>query len=169
MSSFKTITPQEIPGNLFDRIGKEWALISAQKPDGTVNTMTASWGGTGILWKVPVATIYVRHSRHTFGFVEASDTFTLSFFGEGYRQELAYCGKISGRDEDKIAKCGFTVEREGTAPYFAQAELVVVCRKLYGIDLPPEHFVDKSILDTCYQAGDYHKMYIGEITKVLCK
>lgn len=40
-------------------IGKEWLLITAEK-DGKANTMTASWGGVGVLWGKNVATLYIR-------------------------------------------------------------------------------------------------------------
>ena len=46
--SFKRIAPEELSVNPFSMIGKEWMLITA----GTVsdcNTMTASWGGLGVL------------------------------------------------------------------------------------------------------------------------
>ena len=50
-------------------IGKEWMLITA----GTVsdcNTMTASWGGLGVIWGKPSATVYIRQSRYTKEFVD---------------------------------------------------------------------------------------------------
>ena len=31
------------------------------------NTMTASWGGLGVLWRKPTAAIYVRPQRYTLG------------------------------------------------------------------------------------------------------
>ena len=40
--------------NAFDLIGKEWMLVTAGTED-KFNTMTASWGGVGILWNKPVA------------------------------------------------------------------------------------------------------------------
>jgi hypothetical protein len=55
--------------------------------------------------------------------------------------------------------------RQG-APYFAEAELVLVCRKLYFSDLDPSHFLDQS-LERNYQNKDYHRMYIGEIVEAL--
>ena len=43
----------------FEKIGSEWMLITGEK-DGKVNTMTASWGGVGVLWGKNVATVYIR-------------------------------------------------------------------------------------------------------------
>lgn len=47
--SFKEIKPEELEFNPFTRIGKEWMLITAGSQEG-FNTMTASWGGAGVLW-----------------------------------------------------------------------------------------------------------------------
>ena len=82
----------------FEKIGSEWMLITAQK-DGKVNTMTASWGGIGILWNKPVATAYIRPQRYTKEFVDNNEVFTLSFFGGEYMKEMGYLGRVSGKDE----------------------------------------------------------------------
>ena len=47
--SFKEIKPEELQKNTFQMIGKEWLLVTAEK-DGKANTMTASWGGVGVMW-----------------------------------------------------------------------------------------------------------------------
>ena len=85
-----------------------------------------------------------------------------------YREALRYCGTKSGRDGDKFAATGLTVEKtaEGT-PYPAEANLVLVCRKLYQSTLKEEGFHDRSILADHYPNRDLHDMYIGEILKVL--
>ena len=71
-------------------------------------------------------------------------------------------------DVDKIKACGFT-RREGAggAPYFEQAQVVLVCRKLYWQDLDPTHFLDSAIDGAHYPNHDYHRMFIGEIVEVL--
>lgn len=166
MSELHTIAPMALSENFFQRLHRQWALITAADGDGA-NTMTASWGGVGILWNKPVATVYVRPSRYTFGLIEREAGFSLSFLPEQYRQELSYCGKISGRDEDKIAHCGFTVLRQEGVPYIAQAELVLLCRKLYSQDMDPARFLDPEIDPKNYPDGDYHRIYIGEITGAL--
>ena len=50
----KEIKPEELQKNPFQMIGKEWLLVTAEK-EGKANTMTASWGGVGIMWGKPVA------------------------------------------------------------------------------------------------------------------
>ena len=166
---FKKIEPQALEQNVFSAIGQQWMLITAGTGE-RCNTMTASWGGLGVLWGKNVATAYIRPQRYTFGFVEDNAYFTLAFFGEEFRQALTFCGSESGRNADKIKACGFTVlEGPGGAPYFEQAQVVLVCRKLYWHDLDPAHFLDDSIDGVHYPHKDYHRMFIGEIVEVLVK
>ena len=166
---FGRIDPKELNQNVFSMIGEQWMLVTAGTAE-RCNTMTASWGGLGVLWGKPVATVYIRPQRYTLEFVEREDCFTLSFFGEEYRKALALCGSKSGRDVDKVKECGFTVQAaECGAPYFDQAELVLVCRKLYADDLRPEKFTDQSLDGRWYPEHDYHRMYAGEVVQVLKK
>lgn len=159
------IDPKSITLNPFASIGEQWMLITAGTKE-NCNTMTASWGGLGIMWGLPVATAYIRPQRHTHAFVEEQNYFTLCFFPEEQRSNLAYCGRVSGRDEDKIAHCGFTVtEAECGAPYFAEAELVLVCRKVYCQSMTPDCFTDPSLNGKWYPKKDYHDMYLGEIVE----
>ena len=93
---FQSIDPKQLQENVFSLIGDQWTLITAGTPD-HCNTMTASWGGLGVLWRKPVATIYVRPQRYTYTFLEENPYFTLSFFGPQWKKQLAYCGAVSGR------------------------------------------------------------------------
>ncbi len=144
----------------------KWMLITAGTKD-SFNTMTASWGSIGILWRKPVATIYVRPNRYTYEFLERNDLFTLSFYDETYHEKLSICGTKSGRDIDKVKECGFTVKTtdEG-AVYFEGAKKVLVCKKLYSQDILPEKILDNSIINQ-YPMKDFHRIYIGEILEVI--
>lgn len=158
---FRTVSPEELTDNVFRLVGKDWMLVTAGTLD-RYNTMTASWGGLGILWGKNIAICFVRPTRYTYEFLEASPGFTLSFFTEEYRDALEICGASSGRDTDKAAAAGLTPA--GDTPglvSFREARLVLECRKLYYQDLNPEHFLDPSI-HQMYQ-NDYHRMYVGEI------
>ena len=165
---FEKIDPKALDQNIFSLIGDQWMLITAGTED-KCNTMTASWGGLGVLWGKPVATVYIRPQRYTLEFVEREDTFTLCFFGEEYRKALALCGSKSGRDMDKVKECGFTVATAEGAPYFEEADLVLVCKKSYWQDMDPTHFLDGEIDSKWYPEKDYHRIFIGEILEVLRK
>ena len=152
--------------NPFKLIGSDWMLITAKKGDKT-NMMTASWGGVGILWNKPVATIYVRPQRYTKEFIDNEEYFSLCVLPEEYRQILNYCGTKSGRDEDKIAETKLTIDESEKAPIFKESRLVLICKKLYAQDLTEQSFIDKSLVEKNYQAKDFHTMYIAEIEKIL--
>lgn len=163
---FSKIAARDIEGNFIKMLEKDWMLVTAGDKNG-FNTMTAAWGGFGRLWAMDVATYYIRPQRYTYEFTEKSDYCTLAFFGENYRDELALCGSKSGRDIDKVKECGFEVAfADCGAPYFLEAELVVVCKKLYFDDFDPKNFLDSRIA-ACYYPDDYHRVYIGEIIEVL--
>lgn len=166
---FTKIDPREMDGNVFQRIGDQWMLITAGNRE-ACNTMTASWGGLGILWGEPVATAYVRPQRYTKEFIDRERYFSLSFYGEEYRKALGLCGSKSGRDMDKVKECGFTVEYGlGDTPYFAEAELVLICEKQYADELKEEKFIDPTPAEKCYPLKDWHTFYIGKIVEVLKK
>ena len=166
---FEKVNVEELALNPFDAIGRQWMLITAGTKD-ACNTMTASWGGLGVLWNKKVATAYIRPQRYTKKFVDEQQYFTLSFFGEEYREALTLCGRVSGRDVDKVKECGFTVgEGMNGAPYFEQAELVLVCRKLYADTIKPECFIDTACDRECYPNCDHHTFYIGEVVEALKK
>jgi flavin reductase (DIM6/NTAB) family NADH-FMN oxidoreductase RutF len=51
------------------------------------------------------------------------------------------------------------------SPSFAEAELVLECRKLFWQDIDPTHFVDAS-LEKHYPKKDYHRMFFGEVVEI---
>ncbi len=165
---FEKIDPKELSQNVFSAIGDQWMLITAGTKE-RCNTMTASWGGLGILWSVPMATIYIRPQRYTKQFVDENEYFTLAFFGPEWKQQLALCGTRSGRDVDKVKECGFTAAASdtGAAPYFEEAELVLVCRKRMVMPMDPAA-IPADVKEHHYE-GDYHDIYWGEIVEVLKK
>ncbi|HOU68734.1 MAG TPA: flavin reductase [Paludibacteraceae bacterium] len=169
MENFKSINPKEINENAVKMIGDRWMLITAGKSD-SFNTMTASWGTIGFLWGKPVVYIFIRPQRHTFGFVEKENEFTLSFFSEEYRKALNICGSTSGRDCNKVEKAGLSpIFTEKGNVSFKEANMVLECRKLYSDYIKPESFVDPSIVAQFYKANDFHKVYVAEITGVYQK
>lgn len=167
----KEINVSELSINPMTMIAKEWMLVTAGNEARGYNTMTASWGHLGSMWGhgggLPTAVIYLRPQRYTKEFVDREELFTLSIFPEEYKKDLGYLGRTSGRDGDKVSATGLTPVFEGDYTYFAQAKLVLVCRKLYQGTLKEEGFHDKSILTDHYPNRDLHEMYIGEIVKVL--
>ena len=73
-ANFTEISPMEL-GNVFDLIGKKWMLVTAGDQN-KFNTMTASWGGMGVMWHKNIAVTVIRPSRYTYEFVDNNDTFS---------------------------------------------------------------------------------------------
>ena len=168
MSEFKEITVKDFPLNPFE-IKNKWMLITAAKADGTVNTMTASWGSFGVMWNKEVVFVVIRPQRYTKEFVDSADSFSLTFFDKNYLKDLGYLGKVSGRDEDKIAKTGLTIAKDNNIPYFEEAETVIFAKKLFLQPIEADSFLYKEIIDQWYPEKDFHTLYIAEITKILTK
>lgn len=166
--SFKELNLNEIENiNPFNLIGNDWMLITSGSKE-NFNTMTASWGGLGVLWNKKVAFSFVRPQRYTFEFMEKNELFTLSFFGSEYKDALKICGRKSGRDCNKIKEAGLTPIFKDDAPCFEEAKIVLICKKIYSRFISPECMIDKS-LEKNYENKDYHKMFIGEILKCLVR
>ncbi|MGO9412385.1 MAG: flavin reductase family protein [Spirochaetia bacterium] len=154
---------------LFHTFDSRWMLLASGDFAGKkFNAMTISWGSLGVVWGKPFAQVFVRRSRHTYGFMEQSETFTLSVFPEEHRTGLSYCGSHSGRSGDKLAAAGFTpvASLRVPAPVFEEAELCIECRKMYFSDMFPAHFLDQSIQTNYPAPQDYHRVYFGEVVAV---
>ena len=61
MSEYAIVAPEDFDQSVFRLIGKEWMLVTAKNQEGKVNTMTASWGGLGVMWGKNVAVTVLRH------------------------------------------------------------------------------------------------------------
>lgn len=163
---FKEINPKEIEGNLIKAIADEWMLISAGDENG-YNMMTASWGFAGEMWGSDSVIAMIRPQRYTMEFVDNSDYFTLSFYGDN-KAIHKVCGSKSGRDVDKTELTGLTPVFSDDTVYFEEARLVLVCKKQYVQRLEENCFTQKEPLKW-YDNKDYHYMIIGKIEKVLIK
>ena len=150
---------------IFSQFDKKWALLSAGEPD-NFNTMTVSWGGLGTIWNRSVATVYVRLSRYTHEFMDKYDYFTVSFYPEDRKKTLAVLGSKSGRDMDKIHNSGLTSVSAGKSVSFKEAEVTLVCRKLFCQRVELSN-IPEDIVKACYSSGDPHDMYIGEVVDII--
>ncbi|RZT03081.1 flavin reductase family protein [Cuneatibacter caecimuris] len=175
--NYKTIKPAEFQENIFNLISKDWFLMTAES-EGVVNPMTVAWATMGILWQKPVVIVAVRPERYTHEIASAAETFSLTVFGKEYRKMLGFCGTKSGRDCDKIKECGLHVLHHGETPYFEEARLAFICKKMCVSQLQEADFLgDESFTGKWYggenkangEGGGYHHLYIAEITDILEK
>lgn len=154
------------PGELWNN---KWLLLTAGDfSKKHFNSMTVGWGSFGVMWNKPLAMVVVRPTRFTYHFIEQYESFTLCAFPGTYRKALKILGTKSGRDGDKIAEAGLQpiASTKISAPAFAEAELIIECRKMYWHDFDPSHFLDASI-QINYPLLDYHRVYFGEIMVVM--
>jgi flavin reductase (DIM6/NTAB) family NADH-FMN oxidoreductase RutF len=166
LKQFASIDPKTLQENPFHLLDDEWMLVTAGELN-YYNTMTASWGGFGVLWNRPIAIAFVRPQRYTRKFIDSYSHFTLSFFDEKYRNALDICGSKSGRNFDKAEAAGLTPsESELGGVYFAESRLIIECKKLYQDDLKEHLFTVQDVAKKFYPSKDFHRFYIGEIINV---
>lgn len=163
---FKEINAKELKENYIKLISEEWSLITAGNESG-YNMMTASWGFAGEMWGNDAVMAVVRPQRYTMEFIEKSDYFTLSFYGDN-KAVHKVCGSMSGREVNKTELTGLTPVYDGDSVYFEEARLVIVCKKQYVQPMEEQFFTDRECLKW-YDNKDYHYMIIGKIEKVLYK
>ena len=147
----KEINVWEYAGQILEQTGK--GVLLTTKADGKVNTMTIGWGTLGIEWGKPICTVFVRQSRHTKSMLDASGEFTVNVpMGQIDKNILSVCGTKSGRDLDKIAQLGLTLE----------------CKVIYQQDQVLSA-IDEESRNRYYAPGtpngdDFHTAYYGLIT-----
>ncbi|MCR4688729.1 MAG: flavin reductase [Saccharofermentans sp.] len=157
----------ELNTEIFSQFDKKWALLTAGTMD-SFNSMTVSWGGLGTIWNKPVATVYVRTSRYTHEFMDKGDYFTVSFYPESLKQTLGVFGSKSGRDIDKMNYEGLTPATAGETVTFAEAEITLVCKKLFMQQLDVNN-IPEDIVQRFYSSDAPHDMYIGEVVDIISK
>lgn len=149
---------------------KKGILLTTKAGD-TINTMTIGWGTIGIEWNKPIFIAYVRETRYTKQLLEAGGEFTVNIpYGEFDSKILGYCGKISGRDTDKIRDLGLTlVDSEIVqVPGILELPLTLECKVIYkqqqDLNRMPQPIIDRfyPIIDD-KDFRDFHIAYYGEI------
>ncbi|TVQ35472.1 MAG: flavin reductase family protein [Spirochaetaceae bacterium] len=131
------------------------------------NPMTIGWGVIGRVWGRPVFQVLVRPSRHSFSLVEALGEFTVCIPDANHKQALALCGSRSGRELNKIEACGLSVSRSAHVgvPFITECVAHYECRVIHVNDVV-NAALDPQIVADSYPAGDFHRVYFGEILGV---
>ena len=165
---WEEIALSDLSFNPFTLIGSEWMLVCAGD-EKEHNALTASWGGLGVLWNKNVAFTFIRPQRYTLRFMEDQSHYSLNFFENTYRSALTYFGTHSGRDGDKDKETGLHALTDQAAPYYEEARMVMICKKLSMQQMDPACFIDPTIDEKQYPQKDYHQVFVGEIEKILLK
>ena len=140
-------------------------FLNVKTPAGKVNPMTIGWGQVGIVWGLPVFTVYVRKSRYTYECLQAAESFTVSVprLGE-LADELTLCGTKSGRDLDKVQACDFNAisGQAVDTPIIGQCGLHYECSVLARCQLEEPDIASDSVR-RFYKTPDHHQIILGEI------
>lgn len=145
-------------------------LITTKNGD-AVNAMTVSWGALSIEWGKPLFITYVRDSRFTKEFLDATGEFTVNLpLGAFDKKIAAVCGSKSGRDTNKIAELGLTLEAPEVigAPGIRELPLTLECRVAYA-QRQDLSLLDADDVERWYPANketgerDVHTAYYAEI------
>ena len=159
--------------NAFDYAGEickamsPGVLLTAKLGD-KVNPMTIGWGSVGVEWGKPLFTAYVRPCRYTHDMIEATGEFTVNIPMGDAKSILGFCGTKSGRDTDKVAALGLTLEEplNISVPGIKELPLTLECKVVYKQDQVLANLKD-SLRDRYYpdrnDLGDYHTAYYAEI------
>ena len=142
-------------------------LLTSVGSDGQTNIMTIGWGLVGRLWSKPVFMVAVRPSRHTFKLLEETNEFTVNVPSDGMAETVAYCGKVSGRDHDKIQERGLTLlsGKNVVSPMIENCVVHYEC-KVIGKSMVTPELLSSDVLGTSYKSRDYHTLYYGIILSI---
>lgn len=156
---FRQYFPQTVDG-----LDGDGLLLVSQGAGGRPNVMTIGWGTVGTIWDRPIFVALVRPSRHTHQLLEENGDFTVNLMPADASEAIAFCGQVSGRDQDKFAAQGLELEpsQEVKAPSLKQALLVYECRTVQKTEVDPATF-DPAIKSRFYPQGNFHTIYFGQI------
>jgi len=170
---FKQISPEEICDNVFTLVGKVFPVITAGKED-HYNSMTASGGGLGMLFKKPTTWCILRADRYTLEMIQKEQTYTMSYFPSEFKEQILFLGSKSGRDSEKMKEVELTsVQTPSGDMSFKEARLIIEC-KLTELTTPNlNDFYSQEAKDytneAYKEANVYRKYVFGEITHVWVK
>ena len=170
---FEKISPEEITDNVFALVGKVFPVITAGKGD-HYNSMTASGGGLGMLFKKPTTWCILQASRYTLEMIQKEQTYTMSYFPNDYKEQVLFLGSKSGRDSEKMHEVKLTsIQTPSGDRSFREARLIIEC-KLTELTTPnPNDFCTREARDYINEAykdaNEIRKYVFGEITHVWVK
>lgn len=155
----------DVVGDTMACLGSHGALLIAGAEP--VNPMTIGWGTIGIVWGKPVFAVLVRPSRYTHELMEKAKAFSVNIPPQSMGDVCMFCGSKSGRDVDKVAETGITIQpgRSLEVPTIADCPIHYECRILHKNQVDRTALVE-DVMGTAYRSGDFHTIYWGEIVGV---
>jgi flavin reductase (DIM6/NTAB) family NADH-FMN oxidoreductase RutF len=172
---FKRISPEEIGGNgdIFTLVGKDFYVVTAGNAE-HYNSLLASGGGLGLLFRKPTAWCILRADRYTLEMIQKGQTYTLSYFPKEYKKQILFLGSKSGRDSEKMKEVELTsIQTPSGNMSFKEARLMIECKLTQLTTAHPDDFYsqeDKDAINDAYNESNVYRKYVfGEITAVWVK
>ena len=150
-------------------------ILLTTKSGDKVNTMTIGWGTIGVEWGKPIFIAFVRESRYTRTMLKENPEFTINVpMGDVDKNILGVAGRTSGRDTDKIAQLGLTLEEPEviSVPGIRELPLTLECKVRYVQEQDLSR-LEEPFLSRYYPQDvegtfpgsnrDYHLAFYGEI------
>ena len=127
--------------------------------------MTASWGGLGVLWGRRWPPAISVPSGIPGSLWTGRSTLPWRSLTRSTAKPWPCAAARAGVRWIRFRECGFTVKTaECGAPYFEQAQLVLVCRKRYAQPMDSDR-MPGDVKEKWYPGQDYHILYLGEIVE----
>lgn len=124
-------------------------LVGARGIDGGVSFAAVAWAGV-VNSTPPMLQVSIRKSRHTHELIGESGVFSVNVPSAGQARETDYCGIVSGRDVDKVERCGFTLFK-GTlenAPLITECPVNIECEVVQVVELPSHDCIVGKVIET---------------------
>ena len=160
---FKPIAPEEISDDVFTLAGKIFPVITAGRKE-LYNSMTASGGGMGLLFRKPVTWCLLRSDRYTLELMQKEQTYTMSYFPEEYRDQVIFLGSKSGRDSEKMKEVELTsIQTPSGNMTYEEARLIIECRLTLITTPSPDDFCSpeaRDYLNEVYKSASDYRKYV---------
>lgn len=166
LSGYKNINSDRIPGNII-KLLNDWTLIVSGNLN--INTIVTSWGGLGVFADKPVAFNFVTSTKHSFEGMDQSETYSICFFTETYKEVLQYLKSRDELNNEDITSSGLTpIKLPSGTNAFSEAWMIIECKKTLVQPIVVDAVVDNELKEK-WERNVHSKMYVGEILNVWVK
>ena len=96
--------------------------------------------------------------------LDENGDFTVNVMPDAMKDVVTYCGTVSGRDHDKFAEKHLTAlpGLQVNVPIIGESRVAYECRTVLSTEMLPDR-LDRSIRESAYPSGDFHRVYFGRI------
>ncbi|EJP6473232.1 flavin reductase family protein [Clostridium botulinum] len=124
------------------------ALITTKNNEKT-NVFTVGWIGTACT-KPPIISIAIRPERLSFDYLKNNPELVVNLPSNNLVRAVDYCGVRSGKTNDKIKECNFTLKDSNkiNVPYIEQCPINLECKVMDILSLGTHHLFLCEVLCT---------------------